>query len=216
MKLDLKSPAVQRLLLSIILSGGILAVFFFTHYVPFSYPSQRDKITALKADFDKKSGELARAKATVADLPKFEAEYAQLHERWTMAAELLPEEKQIGALLRRITLAAQQTGVEFVVFRPEESRAEQHYTELPLHIAVHGGYHQVGSFVAELTNMRRIVTVSNLNMKAGATPTSTTSVEFTASAYSLNPGSRLDPVPATTTQQTTNEPKKGEGHAKKS
>src|SRR5881397_993487 len=165
-KLDLKNPGVQKVVLSVMLCGAVLGVYFFTHTLPFGYPSQRDRLNTLKAEYEKKSTELARARATVADLPRFEAEYGHLHERWAMAAELLPNDRQLGALLRKITLSAQQTGVEFVVFRPAETKSEQHYTELPLQISVYGGYHQIGSFIAELANMRRILTVANLHLKA--------------------------------------------------
>jgi Tfp pilus assembly protein PilO len=125
-KVDLKSPAVQRILLSVLLGGGLLGVFFFTHLLPFGYLNQREQMSTLKAEYEKKSTELARARATVADLPRFEAEYEHLHERWAMAAELLPTERQLAALLRRVTLAAQQTGVEFLMFRPTDAQTEQH------------------------------------------------------------------------------------------
>ncbi len=185
---DLKSPTIQKLILSVLLSGGLLAVFFFTHFLPFSYPNQNEKLNSLKSDYEQKSTELARARATVADLPRFEAEYETLHQRWALAAELLPADKQLPVLLRKITLAAQQTGVEFMAFRPSGTKAEQYYTELPLQLSVYGGYHQVGSFLAELANLRRIITVSNLRMKSNAKGDDyqTTAVEFTASAYSLN------------------------------
>lgn len=213
LKFDLKSPAVQKIVLSFILSGAILGGFFFTRVVPFSYPSQRDQLATLKADYEKRSTELARARATVSDLPRFEAEYERLHERWAMAAELLPTDRQMPALLRKITLAAQQTGVDFVVFRPTEVRPEQHYTELPLQISVYGEYHKIGSFVAELANMRRIVTVANLHLKnhTGASSTATTAAEFTASAYSLN-ASASSPAPAA--PQAT--PQQGEQHGRRS
>jgi len=141
---DLKNPTVQKIILSVMLAGGVLGVFFFTHFVPFGYPNKADQINGLKADFEKKSTELARARATVADLPRFEAEYEQLHDRWAMAAELLPADRQLPALLRRITLSAQQTGVQFVSFRPSANRVQEYLTEVPLEISVKGGYHQVG------------------------------------------------------------------------
>ena len=95
---------VKKAVLSVLFAGGLLGVFFFTHLLPFTFPVQREKIAALKADFEKKQTDLARARATVADLPRFEAEYEQLHERWAMAAELLPADRQMAVLLRKITL----------------------------------------------------------------------------------------------------------------
>jgi type IV pilus assembly protein PilO len=74
------------------------------------------------------------------------------------------------------------------MFRPSPMRSETYYTEMPVQISVQGGYHQIGSFLAELANLRRIVTVSSVHMKSSGKddPLVTTSAEFTASAYSLN------------------------------
>src|SRR5262249_43450283 len=136
--LDLKSPVVQKILLSGALSAVALGLFFFSHFLPFGFPNQRERIAGLKVEDEKKSTELARARATVADLPRFEAEYEQLHQRWSLAAELLPTDRQVAALLRKITLAAEQTGVHFVTFRPGGPKNQQYYTEMPLQITVNG------------------------------------------------------------------------------
>jgi type IV pilus assembly protein PilO len=196
--LDLKNPTIQKIVLSVLLSGGLLAVFFFTHFLPFNYPNQQERLGVLKTDFERKSTELARARTTVADLPRFEAEYEQLHDRWMLAAELLPTDRQLGSLLRKITLAGQETGVQFVRFKPAGPKTETYYTEMPVQIAVSGGYHQVGSFLAELANLRRIVTVTDMRLKTNpglaGNPLATTAIELTASAYSLNSSPVLAPV----------------------
>lgn len=196
--LDLKNPMVQKTVLSVLLSGGLLAVFFFTHFLPFGYLNQQERLNVLKTDFERKSTELARARTTVADLPRFEAEYEQLHDRWVLAAELLPADRQLGSLLRKITLAGQETGVQFVRFKPSAPKMETYYTEMPVQIAVSGGYHQVGSFLAELANLRRIVTVSDMRLKTNpglsSSSLATTAIEFSASAYSLNTSPVVTPV----------------------
>jgi len=186
--LDLKNQAVLKSILCVVLAGGMLGVFFFTHFIPFSFPNRSDQIKARKADYEKKSTELARARASVADLPRFEAEYEQLHQRWSRASELLPADRQFAALLRKITLAGQQTGVQFVMFKPNGNRPETYYTEMPVEISVDGGYHEVGSFLAELANMRRILTVAavSLQTNVNADGTGTTRASMVASAYSLN------------------------------
>lgn len=186
--LDLKNQAVLKSILCVVLAGGLLGVFFFTHVVPFSFPNRSDQIKAHKADYEKKSTELARARASVADLPRFEAEYGQLHQRWSRASELLPADRQFAALLRKITLAGQQTGVQFVMFKPNGNRPETYYTEMPVEISVDGGYHQVGSFLAELANMHRIITVTSVSLQTNinADGGGTTRASMVASAYSLN------------------------------
>lgn len=204
---DLKSPGLQKLLLAILFAGGAMGVFYFTHLVPFGFPNNNEQLSNLRADYEKKSSELARARASVADLPRFEAEYDQLHQRWELASELLPADRQISTLLRKITLAGQQSGVSFVMFRPAGLRPQQYHTEMPVAIQVTGAYHDIGSFLAELANLRRIVTVSNLKLQTNPKQDGLTTVaEFTASAYSLN----------TTSAQPAPDAKKGDNHGRKS
>jgi type IV pilus assembly protein PilO len=184
---DLKSPAVQKLSLAILLAAAALGMFYFTHLIPFGFPNNRDQIASLRSDYEKKSSELARARASVADLPRFEAEYDQLHQRWELASELLPADRQLSTLLRKITLAGQQAGVQFTMFKPGGMRPNEYHTEMPMQISVTGPYHNIGSFLSELSNMRRIVTVSSLHLTTSTrAEDGTTNAEFVASAYSLN------------------------------
>ena len=206
--LDIKSPGVQKLLLAILLSGGAIGVYFFTHLTPWTFPKGSEHVAELKAQYEQKAAELARARASVADLPRFEAEYEQLHQRWELASELLPTDRQLPTLLRKITLAGQQTGVTFTMFRPAGMKPSDYHTEMPINVSVSGDYHSVGSFLAELSNMRRIVTVSNLKLTPNAKSdgAGSTQAEFTASAYSLN----TTPAPA-----ATPDPNKGGTHGRK-
>ncbi len=189
--LNLRDPRVQGSLVSGLLGAGALYVFFATTYVPFTYPVNAAKMSELKADFEKKSNDLARARQSVADLPRFQAEFAALHERYEMAAELLPTEKEMPGILRRITLAGQQCGVEFESFRPEAEVVKEHYIEIPIQLHVRGGYHEVGQFLAEVSNMPRIMKISNLqlmaNPKVAEDETETTEARFTVTAYTLDP-----------------------------
>jgi type IV pilus assembly protein PilO len=108
-----------------------------------------------------------------------------------MAAELLPTEKEMPGILRRITLAGQQCGVEFESFRPEPELMKDHYVEIPIQLDVRGGYHEVGQFLAEVSNMPRIMKISNLqvlaNPKVAEDETETTEARFTVTAYTLDP-----------------------------
>ena len=218
---DIKSPGAQKLLLAILLAGGAVGVYFGTHLLPWTFPSGSEKIAELKSQYEQKSAELARARASVADLPRFEAEYEQLHQRWEMASELLPTERQLPTLLRKITLAGQQTGVTFTMFRPGAVQPSDFHTEMPIAVSVSGDFHSVGSFLAELANMRRIVTVSNLKLITNVKNdgTGSTVAEFTASAYSLNTA----PAAAAATASTgapgatpAGDQKKGEKNGRKS
>jgi type IV pilus assembly protein PilO len=215
--LDLKNPALQKRLLAGTVAVGLLLVFFLTHVLPFGFPTQQERVNALMTTYQKKATDLARAKTTVADLPRFEAEYGQLHEQWVLAAELLPTDKDLPTLLRKISLSGQQTGITFMMFRPTPPKAQTYYSEMPVNVVVQGGYHQVGSFLAELANLRRIVTVSDMRLKSTTKaddPNLTTSAEFTASAYSLNTTPVAPPAAADNTKKKSDADHQGEtnGH----
>ena len=186
---NLRDPKTVRLVLTGVLGAGAIYVFFATPYVPVNYPVAAAKIKTLRADFEKKSNDLARARQSVADLPRFQAEFAALHERYEMAAELLPTEKEMPGVLRRLTLAGQQCGIQFESFRPDPEIRKEHYTEVPIQLKVVGGYHQVGQFLAEVANMPRIMRVSNLqvltNPKGG--DDQTTAADLIITVYTLNP-----------------------------
>ncbi len=190
MSINLKSPSVQRAALGLMASLGAIGLFFFSSLLPFGYKQKKDEITKIKAEYEKRSAELAQARATVADLPRFEAEYTRVHSQWAHAAQLVPTENRLPTLLRQITLAAQQNGIGMAVVRPGEPKNEQHYTEMPIEISVSGPYHQVASFLANIANLPRIVNVTALKLKAieakSDGPAGSTEAEFTASSYHLN------------------------------
>jgi type IV pilus assembly protein PilO len=191
MAFSLRDPKTLRLIGVGILGAGAMYVFLATPYLPVNYPVAAAKIKDLKADFEKKSNDLNRAKQSVADLPRFQAEFAALHERYEMAAELLPTDKEMPGVLRRLTLAGQQCGVQFESFRPDPEIRKDHYTEVPIQLKVVGGYHQVGQFLAEVANMPRIMKVSNLQVNANPRKDDdaemTTAVDLVITVYTLNP-----------------------------
>ena len=194
MAINLRDPRIQGGIVTGLLGAGALYVFFATSYVPVTYPVNAAKIKEMKADFEKKSNDLARARQSVADLPRFQAEFAALHERYEMAAELLPTEKEMPGILRRITLAGQQCGIVFESFRPDPEVVKDHYIEIPIQLDIHGGYHEVGQFLAELSNMKRIMKISNLQLMAnskasesGSDDGGTTTARLTVTAYTLDP-----------------------------
>src|SRR5439155_11542053 len=125
-------------------AAAALYVFFATPILPLDYPVAAQKLKELRSDYEKKSNDLARARQSVADLPRFQAEFAALHDRYETAAELLPSEREMPGLLRRLTLAGQECGIRFETFKPDPVVVKDHYPEVPIEIAIPGGYHQVG------------------------------------------------------------------------
>jgi Tfp pilus assembly protein PilO len=82
-------------------------------------------------------------------------------------------------LLRQVTMAGSRAGVEFALFEPKEVVTKEFHVEHPIAVRVRGNYHQVGAFIGRLSNMDRIVNVSDMvlgqpkELKVGKKKTST-------------------------------------------
>src|SRR6188768_363639 len=162
--MNLREPKTQKILIGCIalIAGGY--VYFGTTFLPFNYPVRKAKIKELSADYEKLSAEVEKARKVVGDLARLEAEYERLHDQWESAQELLPEAKEMPDLLRQVTTAGSRAGVEFALFEPGAPAQKEFHAELPISVKVRGNYHQVGSFLGRLSNLERIVNVSEVTM----------------------------------------------------
>jgi Tfp pilus assembly protein PilO len=162
--MNLREPKTQKILIGCLALAAAGYVYFGTSFLPFNYPVRKAKIAQLASDHEKLAAEVEKARKVVGDLARLEAEYERLHDQWVSAQELLPEEKEMPDLLRQVTTAGSRSGVEFALFEPDAPVAHDLYTDHPITVTVRGNYHQVGSFMGRLSNLERIVNVSDLTM----------------------------------------------------
>ncbi len=190
--MDLKNPKTQKTIIVVVLMAALVYFYFFAPFLPFGFRAQAAKYGELRLTYDKLTSDLAKARQMVNDLPKLQKEYDELHAAWLMAKELLPQEKEVASLLSKVTIAGQQAGVKFTLFKPGPPLDRGHYIEYPVEVSVVGGYHEVASFIGEVANLSRIVNVSKLKLETfvkGKTE-ETVQATFIASAYTLKRGVR--------------------------
>lgn len=138
-----------------------IVLFFFLFYQPNS--KIITGLTQQKETLDKQITEL-RAKES--DLPKLKRDLAETERIFNEAAALLPKEKEIPQLLKDISAAGQGVGLDFLTFKPLPDVPQDFYAEIPISINVRGPYHNMGSFLDQVSKLARIVTVSNIKMTA--------------------------------------------------
>ncbi len=188
--MDLKDPKTQKIAL---IAAGIAALVYFyvfADYVPFNYRARAKQIAELKASYTLKMNELTKAQQLVNRLPELKREFALLNQRWAVAQELLPTQKEVASLLRKVTIAGQEAGVKFVLFKPGQPNPTADFTENPVQISVTGGYHRAGTFLSEIAEMSRLVNVSQLKVKTfdKGDLDDTVQADFVATAYTLAEG----------------------------
>ena len=163
--MDFKDPQVQKSIIIVIFLVIIGYVYFFASFLPFFFHPMNSKLETLTSDYEKMSAELEKARKTVGNLAKLEKEYNRLHKKWIAAQSLLPHEEEVARILRKVTRAGNQAGVDFLLFEPQTQIRRDFITENPVKVRIQGGYHQVGVFLSKVANLDRIINVSNLHLK---------------------------------------------------
>jgi len=196
MALDLKDPKTQKMLLVGLGTAALVYLYVFATFIPFNYPARSKEIGVLKAEYTKKANELSKAQQLVNRLPELKQEFALLNQRWEIAQELLPSQKEVASLLRKVTLAGQEAGVKFLLFKPGEPKAQTYFTENPVQVTVTGGLHHAGTFFSEIAEMSRLVNVSQLKLKGfdKGDVDDTVTADFVATAYTLAEGTPNEPA----------------------
>lgn len=124
-----------------------------------SLDSVRQKEVELKRDFSVKKG-------MVVNLPAYRAQMVEIEERLAFMVEKLPDSTEVPSLLIDITEAGSKRGLNFTVFDPQAQQLETFYSSLSIGVQVKGTFYQLASFISDLAQMPRIVTVATMNVNA--------------------------------------------------
>ncbi|HLQ66622.1 MAG TPA: type 4a pilus biogenesis protein PilO [Candidatus Limnocylindrales bacterium] len=190
MAFDIKDPKTQRMLLIGLGTAALVYFYVFADFIPFNYKARSKEIGVLKTEYTKKANELSKAQQLVNRLPELKKEFALLNQRWAIAQELLPTQKEVASLLRKVTLAGQEAGIKFLLFKPGTPVAQTYFTENPVQVTVTGGFHHTGTFFSEIADLSRLVNVSQLKLKGfdKGDVDETVQADFVATAYTLAEG----------------------------
>ena len=194
--MDLKDPKTQKMILVGLGTAALVYFYVFADFVPFNFKARSKEIALLKTDYTKKSNELTKAQQLVNRLPELKKEFALLNQRWEVAQELLPSQKEVASLLRKVTIAGQEAGVKFLLFKPGTANPQTYFTENPVQVSVTGGFHRAGTFLSEIAELSRLVNVSQLKLKGfdKGDLDETVQADFVATAYTLAEGSPNEPA----------------------
>ncbi len=169
----------------VLVCGG--AVYGFWHFYVSEMQAdvnvRQTRLTTLR-------GDIARGVATARRLPEFEAQVTQLEQRLENLRQVLPEEKDVADILRRIQGLATQSNLTIQRFTPLPPVQQQLYAEVPYRLTAEGTYHNLGLFLDRISKFPRIITVSEVLLKAKtpADANATITAECVATTFVLQEG----------------------------
>lgn len=159
MAVSLRDRKTQILIVVVLLAILIVYLFYSQIYKP-----NVQKIETLQAKKSKIEAELQQAREAVSRLPEIQRQYVILIRKWEQAQQLLPSAKELSTLLKNIQNVGYEAGVRFNTFKPSTAAGDSLYSQIPVSMTVTGNYHQLAWFLANIGNLPRIVTSSNVKV----------------------------------------------------
>jgi type IV pilus assembly protein PilO len=156
---------------------------FYWYYVQ----GAQDAIATQQKTLDGMLAEAAKANATARQLKGFQSQVAELSARLDNLRAVLPEEKDVGDLLRRLQTLATQSNLTIRGFKPAPIVQKQTHAEWPIQLELDGTYHNLGLFFDRVSRFPRIINVATVRIKAKDKPQpgSTITASCTATTYVL-------------------------------
>jgi type IV pilus assembly protein PilO len=134
--------------------------------------------------------DITKGVTTARRLPEFQAQVDQLEDRLQSLAAVLPEQKDVADILRRLQGLATQSSLALKSFTPKPSVQQALYAEVPFRIQAEGTYHDLGRFFDRISKFPRIINVSEISIrpKTAAGSNDTIVAECTATTFVLQEG----------------------------
>jgi type IV pilus assembly protein PilO len=154
-------PIVPKMVALLIL---LIAVIFAGYWFDWrnqvqELDSARQKEQQLRTSF------LAKQKQAV-NLDAYREQLATIEQEFGEMLKQLPNKSEMEGLLTDINQAGLGRGLQFVLFKPAQSESRsEFYAELPISIKLKGNYHDMGAFASDVSQLPRIVTLSNISLK---------------------------------------------------
>jgi len=156
-----KLPWYGQILVFVVLSAGGLFLF---HYL---YADDKAlQIAGQQAELEQVRARVTRGLAIAQRLPMFQAEVIALEQHLAGLKQVLPEQRDVGDMLRRIQTLAAQSSLNVRNFRPQAVANKELHAEWPMAIEFDGSYHDLGLFFDRVSKVPRIINISRIDIKA--------------------------------------------------
>jgi type IV pilus assembly protein PilO len=162
-----------------------MGAFWYTYAVPVE-----ESLATRRAELAMVRGEIDRGLATARRLPEFRREVADLEVQLEGLRAVLPDERDVADLLRRVQTTATQSNLTILGFTPQAVATRELHAEWPIGLRLEGTYHDLGAFLERISKFPRIINVSEITISANedAATAGTITAECIATTFVL-----LDP-----------------------
>ncbi|MDN3516898.1 type 4a pilus biogenesis protein PilO [Aquisalimonas lutea] len=130
----------------------------------FDWQNLQEELEEVQAQEQQLRTEFETKQRRAAALDDYKEQLAEMEESFGAMLRQLPSRVEVAGLLVDISQTGLSAGLEFELFRPQQTQEQEFYAEMPIDIEVRGGYHQFGRFVSGVANLPRIVTLHDVSI----------------------------------------------------
>lgn len=161
-KIDIRNlPKAVRIVVAIAPTVLFVALFGYLGIMP-----EMKRIDLLKQEIIKQQNEIVKDQSIVEKLDTLRLENAKLKKVLAKLEEQLPEESEISPLLQQVSDLGIKAGLDIKSWNPAAHRKHPSgiVFEVPVSVKMSGSYHRLGRFFASLTNLDRIVNITDIKL----------------------------------------------------
>jgi len=165
----------------------VVTILFFSYI----FMPQRRKLNVLGFEVKNKRQVFLVVEKNSGNIGNLKAEIAQLEKRVTSLEERLPEQIKANLLIDTLKDITEQAKLKFVSIEPQDTKKyelaadqKQIYLEFPILLRLKSGYHEITRFVRDIEASKRLMKVSDLEIKGNPQDIWEHSIEVTVSTFS--------------------------------
>ena len=143
--------------------AAVLALAAAFYY--FKYEPQQRRIRDLRSSIQSLESKIATLKTYAAESEKLAQEVEKAQEEFAAMLKLLPDQREIPALLETVSQIGAQEGLENLLFQPAAEKVHEFHATIPVRLDLVGRYHQLGMFLDRISRLGRIIQVDSMALK---------------------------------------------------
>ena len=150
----------------VVLGGISLFIVIFGYW--FVIKDNADHFTMLQSREITLKVDLQAKEKHASNLQAYSSQLQLMNEQFNQMLQQLPAQNEMPGLLEEISKRGVASGLRFKLFAPDHEVQGDFYIELPIKIAVEGGYMQLALFMSQVAEMDRIVTLHDFSIQGPA------------------------------------------------
>lgn len=143
--------------------AGIIVLVTVLNLLAFINPVE-SQIANQQLEQRKLDSDLAEKNEIAQNLTSRRRELEELNQKFAEALTELPETADLDELLGQLNDVGKKAGLEIQHVQPGSESSAGFYAKIPVKMRVTGNYHEIAMFLQEVSNLRRIVNVSDISM----------------------------------------------------